>query len=92
MAYEWAQRPQPIEASPERLRQARQQLGLGTAFQIMEATQVLDLYTSFGVVQVPLPAGEFLLVMQDPAVIRRYGVVRFEGIPDTEEWGGDFSR
>lgn len=92
MAYEWAQRLQPIEASPERLRQARQQLGLGTAFQIMEATQVLDLYTSFGVVQVPLPAGEFLLVMQDPAVIRRYGVVRFEGIADTEEWGGDFSR
>lgn len=89
MTYELAQRPQQMEASPERLRQARQQLGLGAAFKIIEATQVLDLYTSFGVVQVPLPAGEFLLVMQDPAVIRRYGVVRFEGIPDDEGWHVD---
>lgn len=84
--------PPLIKASPERLRQTRQQLGLGMAFQITEATQVLDLYTGLGVVQVPLPAGEFLLGLQDPAGIRRYGVVRFEGIPDKEEWGGDFSR
>ena len=34
--------PPLINASPERLRQTRQQLGLGTAFQITEATQVLD--------------------------------------------------
>ena len=80
------ERSQMIKASAERLRQAREQLGLGAAFQITQATQVLDLYTNFGVVQVPLPAGEYLLVLQDPAFIRRYGVVRFDGLADAEGW------
>jgi len=83
------ERSQIIKASAERLRQARQQLGLGAAFQITQATQLLDLYTNFGVVQVPLLAGEFLVVMQDPAVIRRYGVVRFEGLTADEGWDED---
>lgn len=76
----------PIPASAERMRQIREQLGLGSAFQLFEASQVLDLYTGFGVVQVALPSGEFLVALQDPAGIRRYGVVRFEGLPDSEGW------
>ena len=44
---------------------------------------------SFGVVQVPLPAGEFIVGMEDPAGVRRFGVVRFEGIPDDEGWHVD---
>jgi len=76
-----------LEASPERLLQIRQQLGVGSRFDLVEATQVLDLYTSFGVVQVPLPAGEFLVGMQDPAGCRRFGVVRFVGLDDREGWG-----
>ena len=70
----------------ERLRQAREQLGLGFAFQMFEAAQVVDLYTGFGKVQIPLPPGEFVVGMQDPTGIRRFGVVRFEGIPDDEGW------
>ena len=72
--------------SSERLRQIRQQLGIGSAFKLIEATQVLDLYTSFGIVQVPLPLGEFLVGMQDPGGSRRFGVVRFTDLDDQEGW------
>ncbi|PAU56704.1 hypothetical protein BZL41_19205 [Pseudomonas sp. PIC25] len=76
----------PIPVSAERMRQIREQLGLGSAFQLFEASQVLDLYTGFGVVQVALPPGEFLVALQDQVGVRRYGVVRFEGLPDSEGW------
>lgn len=75
-----------VPASAERRRQAREQLGVGSSFEIFEATQVLELYTSLGIVQVPLPEGEFLVGLQDPAGLRRFGVVRFEGIADQEGW------
>ena len=71
------------------MRQIRKQLGLGSAFQLFEASQVLDLNTGFGVVQVTLPPGEFLVALQDPVGIRRYGVVRFEGLSDAEGWSQD---
>ncbi|WP_152219766.1 hypothetical protein [Pseudomonas sp. SCB32] len=76
-----------MKASPERLQQIRQRLGVGSAFELIEATQILDLYTSFGVVQVPLPPGEFLVGMQDPGGCRRFGVVRFSCLDDREGWG-----
>ena len=73
-------------ASPDRLAQAREQLELPSAFQMVDATAVLELFTCFGVVQVPLPAGEFLVSMIDPIGARRFGVVRFNGIGDDEGW------
>lgn len=76
-----------VKACPERQRQIRLALGVGSAFELIEVTQVLDLYTSFGVVQVPLPPGEFLVGMQDPGGCRRFGVVRFTGLDDREGWG-----
>lgn len=75
--------------SAGRQQQANQQLDLPDAFALVEACKVLEIYTSFGVVQVPLPAGEFIVGMEDPAGVRRFGVVRFEGIPDDEGWHVD---
>ncbi len=72
--------------STERLRQIRRQLGIGSAYKLIEATKVLDLYTSFGVVQVPLPPGEYLVGMRDPGGCHRFGVVRFTGLDDQEGW------
>ncbi len=48
-----------VRVCEARLRQARAQLAVPATFDMVEATQVVELYTSFGVVQVPLPAGEF---------------------------------
>ncbi|MOA59804.1 hypothetical protein D3C78_1845100 [compost metagenome] len=62
-------------------------MGIGSAFELIEAAQVLDLYTSFGLVQVPLPEGEYLVGMEGPGGCRRFGVVRFVGIDDREGWG-----
>lgn len=78
-----------VRVCEARLRQARAQLAVPSTFDMVEATQVVELYTSFGVVQVPLPAGEFIVGMKDPAGARRFGVVRFEGIPDDEGWHVD---
>lgn len=75
-----------VQASPERLRQIRQGLGVGSAFELIEITQVLDLYTSFGVVQVPLPPGVYLVGMRDPGGCHRFGVVRFTSLDDLEGW------
>ena len=69
-----------------RQRQAHQQLGLPAAFALVEACKVVEVYTGFGVVQVPLPDGEFLVGLVDPVGVRRYGVVRFEGLADDEGW------
>ncbi|MDS9486660.1 hypothetical protein RMD16_25725 [Pseudomonas aeruginosa] len=80
---------QDVRVCEARLRQARAQLEVPSTFDMVEATQVVELYTSFGVVQVPLPAGEFIVGMEDPAGVRRFGVVRFEGIPDDEGWHVD---
>lgn len=74
-------------ASPAREKQAREQLGVTSAFHIFEASQVLELETVFGLFQVPLPAGEFLVGMADAIGVCRFGVVRFEGLVDTEGWG-----
>lgn len=46
-----------------------------------------SLGTGLGVVQVPLPQGEFLVGLQDPVGARRFGVVRFDGLDDQEGWG-----
>lgn len=73
-------------ASVARQQQAREQLGLTEAFRIFEASQVLELYTGFGLFQLPLPEGEFLVGMVDPAGIRRFGIVRFHGLHDQEQW------
>ncbi|MGN7840796.1 hypothetical protein ACTJJX_02500 [Pseudomonas sp. 22490] len=78
-----------VRVCEARLRQVRAQLAVPSTFDMVEATQVVELYTSFGVVQVPLPAGEFIVGMEDPAGVRRFGVVRFEGIPDDEGWHVD---
>jgi len=78
-----------VRVCEARLRQARAQLAVPANFVMVEATQVVELYTSFGVVQLPLPAGEFIVGMEDPAGVRRFGVVRFEGIPDDEGWHVD---
>lgn len=78
-----------VRVCEARLRQARAQLAVPANFDMVEATQVVELYTSFGVVQLPLPAGEFIVGMEDPAGVRRFGVVRFEGIPDDEGWHVD---
>lgn len=75
-----------LNPSPERLQQIRQQLEVSSAFELIGATRVLDIYTSFGVVQVPLPAGEFLVSLQAPGGCRRFGVVRFVGLDDQEGW------
>ncbi|MGX5221196.1 hypothetical protein ACVTMO_21470 [Pseudomonas segetis] len=77
---------QGMKMCEARLRQARAQLAVPVTFDIVEVTQVVELYTSFGVVQLPLPSGEFIVGMEDPAGVRRFGVVRFEGIPDDEGW------
>lgn len=77
---------QDVRVCEARLRQARTQLAVPATFDMVAATQVVELYTGFGVVQVPLPAGEFIVGMEDPAGVRRFGVVRFEGIPDDEGW------
>jgi len=73
-------------ASPEREKQARQQLGVTASFHIFEASQVLELVTGLGVVQVPLPPAEFLVGMTDVTGLRRFGIVRFEGISDSDGW------
>ena len=78
-----------VRVCEARLRQARAQLAVPANFDMVEATQVVELYTSFGVVQLLLPAGEFIVGMEDPAGVRRFGVVRFEGIPDDEGWHVD---
>ena len=75
-----------LEPSPERLRQIRQGLAVGSAFQLIEATKVLDLYTNLGVVQVQLPPGEYLVGMRDPGGCQRFGVIRFTGLDDREGW------
>lgn len=75
-------------ASETREQQAREQLGLTAAFRIFEASQVLELYTGFGLFHLPLPVGEFLVGMVDPTGIRRFGIVRFNGLHDHEQWHG----
>lgn len=66
--------------------EAREQLGLSAAFRIFEASQVLELYTGFGLFHIPLPVGEFLVGMVDPTGIRRFGIVRFSGLHDHDQW------
>ncbi|PRW00430.1 hypothetical protein CSB88_6285 [Pseudomonas aeruginosa] len=68
-----------FNVSEERNRQARKQLWLPSTFVIVEASPVLNYFSGLGVVQIPLPPGEFLVGMQDPAGARRFGMVRFEG-------------
>ncbi|PKG15104.1 hypothetical protein [Pseudomonas aeruginosa] len=75
-----------FNVSEERNRQARKQLWLPSTFVIVEASPVLNYFSGLGVVQIPLPPGEFLVGMQDPAGARRVGMVRFEGIHDLEGW------
>ncbi|EIU6915710.1 hypothetical protein ABR147_001531 [Pseudomonas aeruginosa] len=75
-----------FNVSEERNRQARKQLWLPSTFVIVEASPVLNYFSGLGVVQIPLPPGEFLVGMQDPAGARRFGMVRFEGIHDLEGW------
>ncbi|HCR1820997.1 TPA: hypothetical protein ONB36_004950 [Pseudomonas aeruginosa] len=82
------QERQVFNVSPERNRQAQAQLGLPPSFVIFEASGVLNYFTGLGVVQVPLPQGEFLVGLQDPVGARRFGVVRFDGLDDQEGWGG----
>ncbi|MBH9322647.1 hypothetical protein I5K72_03180 [Pseudomonas aeruginosa] len=75
-----------FNVSEERNRHARKQLWLPSTFVIVEASPVLNYFSGLGVVQIPLPPGEFLGGMQDPAGARRFGMVRFEGIQDLEGW------
>lgn len=77
---------QAVRVCDARLRQVRNQLSVPATFDVVEACKVLEIYTGFGVVQVPLPAGEFVVGLVDPVGVRRYGVVRFEGLADDECW------
>ncbi|MGY2237586.1 hypothetical protein ACW9ID_21430 [Pseudomonas gingeri] len=71
-------------ASQAREKQARQQLGVTSAFHIYHASHVMEVYTEYGVFQVQLPRNEFLVGMVDAMGTRRLGMVRFEGLSDKE--------
>lgn len=59
-------------------RQAREQMALPSAFDLVEATRVLQHDTGNGVVQIPLPPGLFVAAFEDLSGQRRYGVVTLE--------------
>lgn len=54
---------------------ARQQLGLSTDFDLVEATRFLLHQTANGVVLIPMPSGQVVAAFENWEGQRRYGVV-----------------
>lgn len=69
-----------LAVSDEQIHSARQQLGLPNNFELVEAARLLSIETCSGLVQIPLPGKQVVVVFESDNGLRRYGVVIIEDI------------